>query len=212
MQISGVRYKRFTAENEALEFISSNSKVKDDKRNSFISKRKHIDTMDDSSSPLKTSKIDSISLYTDGSCLKNPGKGGWAAFVQKISNGEIIDEYQCSGREENTTNNRMELKGAEAGLQSLSSTISGSEVPISIYTDSKYLKDGITGWIFNWKKNKWFTSKGKKVKNSDLWKEIDTLCKNKNITWNWVKAHAGHKQNEFVDKLARKEAKNLVLN
>ena len=137
-----------------------------------------------------------IKIYTDGSCLGNPGKGGWAAII-------FIDgkKIKIKGSKKNTTNNQMELL---APIQALKK-IPTSKI-IEIYTDSKYLKMGITEWISSWKKNSWKTSSKKKVKNIELWKELDNLVKNHKIKWFWIKAHAGNLINEEVDLLARKAA------
>ena len=129
-----------------------------------------------------------IKIYTDGSCLGNPGKGGWAAII-------FIDgkKIKIKGGKKNTTNNKMELL---APIQALKKIPAGKK--IEIYTDSKYLKLGITEWIEVWKKNGWKTSSKKKVKNIELWKELDYLVKNLKIKWFWVKAHAGNPINEEV--------------
>ena len=139
-----------------------------------------------------------IKIYTDGSCLENPGNGGWAAIINE--NGAI---KRVSGSEKNTTNNRMELMAPINALKNLQ-----RDKEIEIYTDSKYVKLGITEWINTWLKNNWQTSKKEDVKNKDLWLELHKLNKSLNIKWNWVKAHAGNPVNEEVDLLA-KEAANL---
>jgi ribonuclease HI len=139
-----------------------------------------------------------IKIYTDGSCLGNPGNGGWAAII--ISNGKKI---QIKGNKKNTTNNQMELL---APIQALKKIPKGSKV--QIFTDSKYVKSGITEWIHNWKKNEWKTSNKKKVKNIELWTELDFLSNQFEINWNWVKAHSTDKLNNQVDLIAR-EAANL---
>ena len=137
-----------------------------------------------------------IKIYTDGSCLGNPGKGGWAAII-------FIDgkKIKIKGGKKNTTNNKMELL---APIQALKKIPVGKK--IEIYTDSKYLKLGITEWIDVWKKNGWKTSSKNKVKNIELWKELDNLVKNHKIKWFWIKAHAGNSINEEVDLLAREAA------
>ena len=139
-----------------------------------------------------------IKIYTDGSCLSNPGNGGWAAII--IINGEI---KKISGNEKNTTNNRMELMAPINALKNIN-----SKDPIEIFTDSKYVKNGITEWINTWLLNNWKTSKKENVKNKDLWLELHKLNQSLNVKWNWVKAHAGDTLNEEVDMLA-KEAANL---
>ena len=139
-----------------------------------------------------------IKIYTDGSCLSNPGNGGWAAIIN--INGEI---KKISGNEKNTTNNRMELMAPINALKNIN-----SKDPIEIFTDSKYVKNGITEWINTWVLNNWKTSKKENVKNKDLWLELHKLNQSLNVKWNWVKAHAGNPLNEEVDMLA-KTAANL---
>jgi len=137
-----------------------------------------------------------IKIYTDGSCLGNPGKGGWAALI--INDGK---KTQIKGSKKNTTNNQMELL---ATIKALQKVPKGSKV--QIYTDSKYVKSGITEWIHNWKKNRWKTSNKKKVKNIELWIELDLLSNEFEINWNWVKAHSTDKLNNEVDLIAREAA------
>jgi len=137
-----------------------------------------------------------IKIYTDGSCLENPGNGGWAAIIN--DDGDI---KRVSGSEKNTTNNRMELM---APLNALKEMDPNKE--IEIYTDSQYVKLGITDWIHKWIKNNWQTSKKEPVKNKDLWMELYDLTKSHEIKWIWVKAHAGNKLNEEVDLLAKQAA------
>ena len=137
-----------------------------------------------------------IKIYTDGSCLSNPGNGGWAAIIN--INGEI---KKISGNEKNTTNNRMELMAPINALKNIN-----SKDPIEIFTDSKYVKNGITEWINTWVLNNWKTSKKENVKNKDLWLELHKLNQSLNVKWNWVKAHAGDSLNEEVDMLAKKAA------
>ena len=139
-----------------------------------------------------------IKIYTDGSCLSNPGNGGWAAIIN--IGGEI---KKISGNEKNTTNNRMELMAPINALKNMN-----SKDTIEIFTDSKYVKNGITEWINTWLINNWKTSKKEDVKNKDLWIELYKLNQSLNVKWNWVKAHAGDPLNEEVDMLA-KEAANL---
>ncbi len=139
-----------------------------------------------------------IKIYTDGSCLENPGNGGWAAII-------IDDEKktQIKGSKKNTTNNQMELL---APIEALKKIPKGSE--IQIFTDSKYVKSGITEWIHNWKKNGWKTTDRQPVKNKEHWEELDLLANEFKISWNWVKAHSTDKLNNEVDLIAR-EAANL---
>ena len=137
-----------------------------------------------------------IKIYTDGSCLRNPGDGGWAAII--IIDGET---KEISGSERDTTNNRMELLAPINALKEIK-----QNEQIEIYTDSQYVKLGITEWINTWVKNSWQTSKNEDVKNKDLWLELYNLNQSLNIEWNWVKAHAGNPLNEEVDLLAKKAA------
>ena len=139
-----------------------------------------------------------IKIYTDGSCLGNPGNGGWAAI--------IIDDkkkIQIKGSKKDTTNNQMELL---APIKALKKIPKGSNV--QIFTDSKYVKSGITEWIHNWKKNGWKTVDKQPVKNKELWEELDLLANQFEIVWNWVKAHSTDELNNEVDLIAR-EAANL---
>ena len=137
-----------------------------------------------------------IKIYTDGSCLSNPGDGGWAAIIS--INGEI---KEISGSEKNTTNNRMELLAPINALKKMK-----PNEQIEIYTDSQYVKLGITEWINKWVLNNWKTSKKEDVKNKDLWIELYNLNNTLDVKWNWVKAHAGNTINEKVDLLAKKAA------
>ena len=141
-----------------------------------------------------------ISVYTDGSCLGNPGNGGWAFLV--VSEKDISFR---AGFEENSTNNRMELMAAIKALEYLEQFEN-----ITINTDSNYVKQGITTWIFNWKKNNWKTSSKQAVKNRELWERLDELNQKKNINWSWVKAHNIDEFNNQVDVLARKAADTLT--
>ena len=137
-----------------------------------------------------------IKIYTDGSCIGNPGSGGWAAIILNGNKQDII-----SGRKKNTTNNQMELMAAIKAL-----LFFFKKQKIRIYTDSNYVKEGITNWIKIWKKNNWKTANKKKVKNVELWIKLNTLSNFHDIEWKWVKAHSGDSMNNMVDKLARKAA------
>ena len=137
-----------------------------------------------------------IKIYTDGSCIGNPGSGGWAAIILNGDKQDII-----SGRKKNTTNNQMELMAAIKALLFFS-----KKQKIRIYTDSNYVKEGITNWIKIWEKNNWKTANKKKVKNVELWKKLNILSNFHDIEWKWVKAHSGDPMNNMVDKLARKTA------
>ena len=139
-----------------------------------------------------------IKIYTDGSCLNNPGNGGWAAIINV--NGEI---KKISGSVKDTTNNKMELMAPIKALQE----IDGNE-QIEIYTDSQYVKLGITDWVHKWIKNNWQTSKKEPVKNKELWIQLYDLNKSHKIKWIWVKAHSGNILNEEVDLLAKQAAES----
>lgn len=142
-----------------------------------------------------------ITIYTDGSCLGNPGIGGWA-FIIKSKN-QHLSHY---GYDKETTNNRMELTAAIKALQFLKE----NDEKITIMTDSNYLKNGINSWILNWKKNNWKTTAKKSVKNQDLWIILDDLTISKDISWDWVKGHSTNQYNNEADVLARDAAENLV--
>jgi ribonuclease HI len=136
--------------------------------------------------------------YTDGACSGNPGPGGWGVLLIAKKQERVIKELELFGGEADTTNNRMELTAAIKALISLK-----KNTKITIVTDSKYVKIGITEWLVNWKRNNWRTSSNKPVKNADLWAELDKLCEKNTVVWQWVKGHAGHIENEKVDELAR---------
>lgn len=135
-----------------------------------------------------------IIIYTDGACSGNPGPGGWGAVL--ISGDH---RKELNGGEAETTNNRMELMAAIEALNALKKSPS----TVALYTDSNYVKGGITGWIHNWKRNGWKTANKKPVKNADLWQALDDATSRHNVTWHWVKGHAGHPENERADELAR---------
>ncbi len=134
-----------------------------------------------------------VQLYTDGACSGNPGPGGWGVLMLWNDH----EKELCEG-EFNTTNNRMELMAAIMGLEALKRGTAAD-----LYTDSTYVRDGITKWIHNWKKNGWRTSAKKPVKNEDLWKRLDTALAPHDVEWHWVKGHAGNPENERADELAR---------
>ena len=132
-----------------------------------------------------------INAYTDGACKDNPGRGGWGVLLE-FPNGE---RKELCGGEASTTNNRMELM---ATIKALEATAE----PIAIWTDSAYVKNGITSWIHGWKKNGWKTASKAPVKNQDLWQALDELRAGRDVEWHWVKGHAGHAGNEAADRLA----------
>lgn len=134
-----------------------------------------------------------ITIYTDGACSGNPGPGGWGAILKY--NGH---QKELNGGEADTTNNRMELMAAISALQSLK-----EPCQVDLFTDSVYVRDGISKWIEGWKRNGWKTAAKAPVKNAELWQELDAARKSHQVTWHWVKGHAGHPENERADELAR---------
>ncbi|MCE8000416.1 MAG: ribonuclease HI [Rhodobiaceae bacterium] len=134
-----------------------------------------------------------VDIYTDGACSGNPGPGGWGALM--LCKGE---EKELSGGEVETTNNRMEMLAAIEAFQALK-----KPSKVRLHTDSTYLKDGITKWINNWKRNGWRTAAKKPVKNADLWQLLEEVMKPHDVEWHWVKGHSGHPENERADELAR---------
>ena len=140
-----------------------------------------------------------VDIYTDGACSGNPGPGGWGVLIQ-------LDDknIELSGGDNETTNNRMELMAAIIALEEIN-----KDYKINLYTDSNYVKDGITSWISNWKKNSWKTANKKEVKNKDLWIRLDAAIEGKDISWIWVKGHAGNAGNEQADYLARSALEKL---
>lgn len=142
-----------------------------------------------------------VEIFTDGACSGNPGPGGWGAVLRWRG-----VERELKGGEPDTTNNRMELMAAIAALEALKRPL-----PVSLTTDSVYLRDGITKWIHGWRRNGWRTAAKKPVKNADLWQRLDKAASGHEIDWHWVKGHAGHPENERADQLAREglaEARN----
>ena len=137
--------------------------------------------------------MNEVTIYTDGACSGNPGPGGWGALLQF---GE--HERELKGGERNTTNNRMELTAAIAALETLNRTCK-----VHLHTDSTYLRDGMTSWIHNWKRNGWRTTAKNPVKNVDLWQRLDEAIQSHDIEWHWIKGHAGDPGNEAADALAR---------
>ena len=139
------------------------------------------------------SKMKRVEIFTDGACSGNPGPGGWGAILRYGAH-----EKELSGGEENTTNNRMELQAAIEALNALK-----SPCEVELYTDSTYVRDGITKWLFSWKAKGWKTAAKKPVKNAELWQALDEAQSRHKVSWHWVKGHAGHIENERADELAR---------
>ena len=133
-----------------------------------------------------------VEIYTDGACKGNPGRGGWGVLLKHKDK-----KKELWGGENNTTNNRMELMAAIKALEALN-----NHSIVDLYTDSNYVRNGITEWIHNWKKNGWKTAAKKAVKNADLWQQLDLLSKQHTVEWHWVKGHAGDPGNERADQLA----------
>ena len=134
-----------------------------------------------------------VAIWTDGACSGNPGPGGWGAVLTYDGH-----EKDLCGGEQLTTNNRMELTAAIMALEALK-----RPCEIDLHTDSQYVKGGVTGWINGWKRNGWKTADKKPVKNVDLWQRLDEAAKRHQVTWHWVKGHAGNEMNERADELAR---------
>lgn len=140
-----------------------------------------------------------IFAFTDGACSGNPGPGGWGVVLQARGPDEtVVRSRELSGGEALTTNNRMELMAAISALEALS-----RPTRLTVVTDSVYVRDGVTRWIHGWRRNGWKTTAGKPVKNEDLWKRLDAAATPHDVTWEWIKGHAGHAENERADELAR---------
>lgn len=141
--------------------------------------------------------VEKVEIYTDGACQGNPGPGGWGVLLRYKG-----IEKELSGYDSMTTNNRMELQAAIEGIRALKRS-----AKVDLYTDSQYLRDGITKWLFQWKKNNWRLSNKKPVKNQDLWEQLAALIQSHHIEWHWVRGHAGHLENERADALAQQAIK-----
>jgi ribonuclease HI len=142
--------------------------------------------------------------FTDGACSGNPGPGGWGVVLEAWEDATLVKARELSGGEPETTNNRMELMAAIVALETLERPSA-----IAVVTDSVYLRDGITGWIHAWKANGWKTAAKKPVKNADLWQRLDAAQARHEVSWEWIKGHGGHAQNEQADRLARAAIKAL---
>jgi len=141
-----------------------------------------------------------VEIYTDGACQGNPGPGGWGVILRYKG-----VEKELSGYDSATTNNRMELQAAIEGLASLKRSMKAD-----VFTDSQYLRNGITKWLFQWKKNNWRLSNNKPVKNKDLWEKLESLIEIHQVEWHWVRGHAGHPENERADILARQAITDVL--
>ena len=141
-----------------------------------------------------------VSIFTDGACKGNPGPGGWGTLLRMGPH-----EKEMSGGEAETTNNRMEMTAVIKGLNALTEACD-----VQLYSDSKYVLDGITKWVDGWKKRGWVTASKKPVRNADLWHELIAASGRHEVSWNWVKGHSGHPENERVDKLASDEAERIA--
>jgi ribonuclease HI len=142
---------------------------------------------------VSASEASSVEIFTDGACRGNPGPGGWAAILRYRGT-----EKELSGAEPQTTNNRMEMLAAIMGLEALK-----RRCRVRLYSDSQYLRDGITKWIHGWKRRGWRTADNRPVKNIDLWQRLDEAVAGHELSWIWVRGHAGHPENERADELAR---------
>lgn len=143
-----------------------------------------------------------VEMFTDGACRGNPGPGGWGVLLRYGNT-----EKTLSGAERETTNNRMELMAAIMGLAELTRGCS-----VQVTTDSTYVKNGISTWLANWKKNNWRTAAKQPVKNIDLWQQLDTEVQRHDVTWHWVRGHTGHRENEIADQLANQAIDKLLNN
>jgi ribonuclease HI len=142
-----------------------------------------------------------VEIFTDGACRGNPGPGGWGVLLRYGEHEKFL-----KGAEFNTTNNRMELMAAIRALAALKKSCQ-----VELTTDSKYVKDGITTWLTNWKLNNWKTSQNKPVKNQDLWQQLNDEVNRHSIIWHWIKGHSGHEENEIADRLANEAIDELLI-
>lgn len=147
-----------------------------------------------------TETLKVVQVFTDGACRGNPGPGGWGALLRSGSN-----EKQLFGAEAHTTNNRMELMAAIMALEALTQRCN-----VTLTTDSKYVKSGITEWVPQWKKRQWKTADKKPVKNVDLWERLDRAASQHQVTWEWVRGHTGHAENELADQLANRAIDEML--
>nr|AVN58379.1 Ribonuclease HI [Mycolicibacterium sp. CBMA 213] len=156
-----------------------------------------VDTLGSVRNTAESVSLNTVTIFTDGACHGNPGPGGWGAVLRTGTS-----EEQLYGGEENTTNNRMEILAAIKAIEALGRP----HVHVELWTDSQYLRNGITSWIKTWRRKGWKTSTGQPVKNLDLWQRLDAVAGRHTIDWRWIKGHAGHEGNELADKLATRGA------
>ena len=179
----GARYKSFATAQEALAWLAGSDAPHAERR----------------PAPLRPDEAQDFVIYTDGSCLRNPdGPGGWAAVIREVATGAVTELHEGSP---STTNNRMELSAAIAALG-----FPKHPAKVALYTDSQYLKNGITKWMSGWKRRGWKKADGQPVLNQDLWQELDALYSRHDVTFHWVKGHVGVELNERCDRLAKSEA------
>lgn len=199
------RYKSFTSAQEALAWLAGGNILHAKKsaaapsaaRRSFAAPQRQKAALP--AVPLRPDEAQDFVIYTDGSCLRNPdGPGGWAAVVRDVATGKVTELHEGSP---STTNNRMELSAAIAAL-----AFPPEPAKIALYTDSQYLKNGITKWLAGWKRRGWKKADGQPVLNQDLWQKLDTLYSRHDVTFHWVKGHVGVELNERCDVLAKREA------
>ncbi len=153
----------------------------------------------------RCSPVPEIFAYTDGACSGNPGPGGWGVLLEARDGDRLLKSRELCGGAQDTTNNRMELVAVISALETLS-----GPAAITVVTDSAYVKNGITEWIHGWKDNGWITSSRKPVRNADLWQALDEAQGRNQVTWKWIKGHAGHPGNERADALARSGMKPFM--
>lgn len=160
---------------------------------------------------LRSIPVSHITIHTDGACHVNPGPGAYAAIIKLWNNGSVVELPAIVSSVGDTTNNRMELSAAIAGLSAIPGlNIDDTSVPITLFSDSKYVIDGMSRWLKGWKANNWLTSAKEPVKNRDLWEQLDAVAAHISVKWLWVKGHAGNPDNEAADALATHELKRYL--
>ena len=196
----GARYKSFTSAQEALAWLAgSDVPHKEPAHPARPLVKPTCPRPAAVQMPLRPDSEQDFVIYTDGSCLRNPdGPGGWAAVIREVATGKVTELHEGSPA---TTNNRMELSAAIAAL-----AFPKTPAKVALYTDSQYLKNGITKWMAGWKRRGWKKADGQPVLNQDLWQELDALYSRHDVTFHWVKGHVGVELNERCDRLAKREA------